>query len=248
MFEHIVYEDIETISDIVMHLGYSTYLKMNVRLGHKDKDNERQTFAKGYIISSDRYKYPSPQVLSIKRNFDYYLTIEQWDNPDLYMQIRPAKMLIVQHVFKEASKWLLDPDLWKQENNKVVLAKHVDPISIPDMQPDNKTITLSPIPIEFNNGYYDRGIRLTIGNIDNFVDIAVDNYMGLIYCLSTIDMYGAAVAMINSIPVYEEPRFVQNLINYDYGKKNPNEGSELDEGVVSPNRVPKANKSFFDLE
>lgn len=245
------YREIETISDIVLSFFNGVYLKMNVRLGHPfGEDKQRNPFVKGYIVSSRRY-HSNPDLISIKRNFDYYLTLEQYNNPDFYVQFRPNKMMIVKHYLNQASKWLMDAQYWKQENNRLVLSKRVEPIYIRDLQPGSITVSLAPIPIEYADGLFSKGIRLTIGYADNFVDISTDQFMGFIYSIGSIDMYGAACSMINSIPIYQQPQFVEELVYYrkdnDLGSTQE-EVSDTKEIKSISGRKPKykESKSFFD--
>lgn len=241
------YSNIETISDQVMMLSIDTYLKMNVKLGYKDKDDNRQSYMKGYVVPGIKYN-SIPDVVSVKRNFDYYLSIEKYQNQDFYIQIRPSKMMIIKHALNEAGKWILSNDIWAIKNNKLIIKGRPTPIIINDIPPNNKTIQLEPIVNEYN-GIYDKGIRLSIGNVGNYSDIGSDTFMGLIYTINNIDLYTAAIIILNSVPLYNEPQFIKQLVTID--SEYNIEDTKKNEGVVksTPNRKIGDNnsiKSFFD--
>lgn len=244
---NINYSNIETISDQVMMLSLDTYLKMNVKLGYKDKDNNRQSYMRGYVVPGMKYN-TSPDVLSIKRSFDYYLSIEKYQNQDFYIQIRPSKMIIMRHILNETAKWILSNDIWAIKDNKLILKGRPNPININGMQPNNRTLQFEPIVNEYN-GVYDKGIRMTIFNIDNYVDIGSDTFMGFVYTINNIDLYTAAITILNSVPIYSEPQFVKQLVTID--SEYNIEDTKKNEGIIkaTPNRKIGDNnsiKSFFD--
>ena len=117
----IIYSDIETVSDLLLRLNQELSLKMNVRFGHTNmKTNERESYIKGYLIDGQRYP-DNPRVVSIKRDFDYYLSIESWSNRTMYFQMRPVNMISVLNAFNRAYNWLVNEKLWKYRDNNLYL-------------------------------------------------------------------------------------------------------------------------------
>lgn len=241
------YSNIEVISDQVMSLGQDAFIKMNVKLGRKNPtDNSRVPFMKGYVVpKGNKYMGTVPELVSIKRYYDYYLSIEKWNSPDFYIQIRPQKMLILRSVFTEAaSKWIMKEDIWAIHDKKLIIKNRPASIIINDMQPQSKVVRLDPIVMEYMTGEFSKGIRLSIDGVPDFIDMTPDIFMGMVYIFNSIDMYNCAVAMLNSIPIYQEPLFVKQLIYID-DNKGPEDVSE-EEGVKSVNRKIGQKKSFFD--
>lgn len=245
MKQLVTYKDMESISDIVMILGMDSYLKFNVKLGRKKEDTTKSVFMRGYWVPS---KYTNMDyVASVKRSFDYYLTIEKYGNSDFYIQIRSTKMIIMKHVLNEAAKWLLMEDLWAVADGRLVLKGQPNPLVIQGMPPNNSTIRLSPGVKEWN-GIYDKCIMLTIDGIDDYMDIGSDTFMGLLYTISSIDLYSCALTIINSIPIIQQKEFVSDIELVDPESREEREKKSC-EGIskATQNRkILKDKGSFFD--
>lgn len=71
------YIDYDKLSDDVLYLGSNLFLRMNVSLSNKGDQDQRYHFHKEYRYDS---KYTSSgKLLSIKRSFSYYLSLDKTD-------------------------------------------------------------------------------------------------------------------------------------------------------------------------
>ena len=62
----------------------------------------------------------------------------------------------------------------------------------------NKTISLEPIVMRSDLNLNCAGIRMTIGkNKENFTDLTVDKYMGLLYIVESFNMQMAAMTVLS---------------------------------------------------
>lgn len=246
----IIYSDIETVSDLLLRLNQELSLKMNVRFGHTNmKTNERESYIKGYLIDGQRYP-DNPRVVSIKRDFDYYLSIESWSNRTMYFQMRPVNMISVLNAFNRAYNWLVNEKLWKYRDNTLYLINEPDEIFIYNLYPKDVTVGIKATVMYDDQGNFCRGIRLTIGDRLNFSDIGMNNFGAMCYILKTLDMYTAACTIVNSLPsVYLEPTFVKNLVYYNPEMTSKVEDTSKIEGVSSKgNRVPPGLKKKTTID
>ena len=247
----VTYGNIEKLSDVVLQLDRFGFLKMNTKLGRKNDSGFREPFASGFVIGNNNYRGFN-SLISIKREFDSYLSFEYVTDNDFFVQVRADRMFLVREKFEEAMRnWILRDDCWtvdRQGIPKVVIAK-VKPIEIVGMTPGNKVLRLDPVVIHRMNSF-DKGIRLSVNTSTNVIEMNVDTFMGLMYTLSTFDLYQASLAQINSMTIYQHPAFVKDLVKMDSnaGERQLKDQSEK-EGVnkAVQGRKPRS-KSFFDMD
>lgn len=247
----VTYGNIEKLSDIVLQLDRFGFLKMNTKLGRKNDSGFREPFASGFVIGNNNYRGFN-NLISIKREFDSYLSFEYVTDNDFFVQVRADRMFLVREKFEEAMRnWILSDKCWtvdRQGIPKVVIAK-VKPIEIIGMTPGNRVLRLDPVVIHRMNSF-DKGIRLSVNTSTNVIEMNADIFMGLMYTLSTFDLYQASLAQINSMTIYQHPAFVKDLVKMDSnaGERQLKEQSEK-EGVnkAVQGRKPRG-KSFFDMD
>lgn len=248
----VTYSNIEKISDVIMQLDKFGSLKMNTKLGRKNDSGFREPFASGFIIGNNSYRGHN-NLISIKREFDSYLSFEYTNDPNFYIQIRADRILLVREKFEEALRsWILRDDCWTIDKDGIpkVIINKVKSIEIIGMPPGMKILRLDPVVIHRMNSF-DKGIRLSINTSSNTIEMNIDTFMGLIYTLNTFNLYQASVSQINSMSIYQHPRFVQDLVKMDNtaGDRMVKEQSE-NIGVTKAvqGRKPKKQKSFFDMD
>lgn len=182
----------EKISDSMMFLGNNTMLKFNVKLSKKGSDGRRYHYHKEYVYPSN---YINEDTLcTIKRDFEFYLSIESLKDKDLFCMITVSDILLLRSILRQTSKWLdgtIETFAIKRDK-LIVLGKH-DPISMTLCI--GKTIGFEPIIIVNSNDIQSQGIRMTIDN--NYIDISANIFMGFVYLINTIDMFACAQTMIN---------------------------------------------------
>lgn len=231
--------DYDTISDKLYFLGNSIYLNFVVKLSKKDKEGNRKHYHSEYEYNSSylntRHGY------TIKRDFDYYFTIEN-HSLGIYIQIRMENMLRLQTVLKHVASILMEEKIWAIKNAKLILKGTIEPIQIP--LPMDKWISFEPTVIQYDNGQFAKGVRITYSQVDLFSDINIDQYMGLTYLLSTFNMYQSAISLINYLGWND---YGTNLITFINDQNND---EAINSGVSSPTgrTVQKKQKSFFDLD
>lgn len=202
---NIDFTDYERISDVLMYLSDRITLNFTVQLAKKSLSGERMFFSFETKYTPDKYNYNSVNngsVRSIKRNMNFYFTIDIKDSFGAGIILRPqdAEMLLMtieQKVFpwyfgsaKEVAFQIVDKRLTLKKYTQVQYVSN------------GKFITLDPIVYSYENGDFNYGIRLGVGNVES-VDLELERFMGFVRLLRT-DMYATACAMINytKIPPY----------------------------------------------
>lgn len=227
----------EKLQDDIYYIGGGIYLRLNVVLAKKDKDGNRRFFVSNYRYSS---KYVDKgKVITMRRSFDYYLTIECTSDNTQNIIIRVQNMILLKAKIKEVTKWFSDSNVFGIRNNKLVISKKVSVMI--DGFPMEKFITLEPVIINYDDSSVQiPGVRFMVNNMI-FTDMAIENFYGLAYLIDTLNLYQSAQILTSSIGVIENPRTM--------------EFNDEEEIVEEPNvngtdgRKPrKLNRSYFDKD
>lgn len=220
---------IDKVSDDVYAIGPNVILKFNVSLS-KISNGKRYHFHK-------EYEYPSrgiseqPTLVTIKRSFDYYLSIESMQKDDkgnkVFIRIGPQEYMLFKKALEEAISWFTDSKyskLFAQDRGRLVMVAPIPEFKIPNL-PMQKYIELVPVIIDrgIANADKEPGIRIILSDPSTYVDINLDRLMGLYYIISCFNMYQAALAMVNYIqrPAFGTGRFVmdsQHISRHDDAK------------------------------
>lgn len=245
--------DYDKISDDLAILGPNVVMRFNVTMSKALADGTRSHYHKEYEYKTNKYT-DVDTLLTIRRSFDYYLTIENFRNNEFgvkeFIMIRIQDILYVREQVNEATKWFRDAkysNLFARKDNKVVIVDRVEPIYISGLVND-KYMILEPTVINYGNDVSSPGIRLYLASKSNYVDMTIDKFMGIVYILQSINMYQSAQILLNYL---QRPDFGTNV--YAYGNSNA-KLSENDEDkeqveIKSNNRQIGNNvrkKSFFD--
>ena len=124
-------------------------------------------------------------------------------------------------------------NLFGKKNNKFIMLKRVEPIIIEGL-PQSKTIIFEPTTIEYSDTENTIGVRVSICNTDFFSDITLNNFLGFMYQINSINMYECALSMLNYI---QRPELGYNLFEFNNTsdtkksfKNNPIQGRTINGG------------------
>lgn len=233
------YSKYEKISDDIMIIANRIILRMNVGLSYYTNDNKRINFHREIEYYSQK---ANKNLINIKRNFDYYLTIEHTINKD-YIRIGINDIIKLRYALHEAYKFFTSKeykDLYAKNNGELMMLQHPDPIIITDL-PMDKYLQFEPSIFVNFRGESERGLRMFLSSTESYCDISINRLEGLIYIIDTIDLFQCAQNMINYI---ERPDYGTNLYTFNTEPEIKEENFEGKEGrVVSSN---KKNISYFD--
>ena len=115
----IYFTDYEKISDVLMTLDKDKTLTFNVSLAYKKSDGTRNHFHKEYIYAS---KYlDKNNVISIKRNFTYYLSITVKNDFNSSVMINQSNMIALKNKLQIVYNWF--STLYQYKDDKLVETK-----------------------------------------------------------------------------------------------------------------------------
>ena len=216
---------------------------MNVLLSRKNQMNgNREYFHREYAYPSKYHDYP--KVITIRRSFYYYISIDKLDMKDKSIIIRMQDMIILKMRLKEISNWFFG-DTFGIKNNQLIVAKKKTPIIIDNLAM-NKYLKFEPLVlINDNTGVSSPGLRITISDENAFTDISDDAFFAFYYLMDTFNMFLAAQNMVNYLG---RPEMGTNLMEFEE-ERIPETQDEISDPSTGKKRqigVFTQKKSFFD--
>ena len=210
IYDHNQYDK---ISDDLCYLGSNAILRMNVTLSRYSENYGRTHYHKEFQYNSKNNNDP---LITIRRSFDYFLTIEnlkQTDNGEKqYIKIGVNDILLLRDTLRKAIKWFNDKEfenLFVRSNGKIIMYGRPDPIYMSGLQMQ-KSLIFEPVVISFNEEY-DIGVRIYLSSINNYVDLRLNHFMGFVYLIESINLYESAQILINYL---QRPEFGTNLFSF----------------------------------
>ena len=191
------FNDYEKIQDTLLYLGNTFALKFNVSLASKDKYGNRKFYYSEYQYQS---RYPNySNVVSIKRQFKFYMTIEEVMNYQNSILITVGDMPMLRANLTTAAKWLQDISIFGlNPDGQLRILEDVKTIM---NLGQNSCLLFEPIVIPMPDGTSAKGIRMNINDEKNYVDMEAQNFMAFYEIIRSIDMYNAACSIISSLPM-----------------------------------------------
>ena len=231
--EPIEFFKVDKISDDVYALGPNVVLKFNVSLS-KVANGKRYHFHK-------EYEYPSkcndiPTVATIKRSFDYFLSIENIQKDEkgnkLFIRIGAQEFMIFKRALDTVTSWYTSEEfkyLYARNRGKLVITNPVPEFTISNL-PMQKIITFIPTIIDkgIANDDKEPGVRMYLGDNSSFIDMDLNRFMGLYYVFTCFNMYQSACIMINYL---ERPELGTNRFVIDAPQQSYNRTQESKSGV-----------------
>ncbi len=241
LIEPVEFFKIDKISDEVYNIGPNVVLKFNVSLS-KVSNNKRYHFHKEYEYSAKNID-GQQSLVTIKRNFDYYLSIENIQKDSngnkVFIRIGPQEYMIFKKSLDEAIAWFTDKKyakLFVRDKGRLILMSPTPEFKIHNL-PMQKYIEIFPIIIDrgMSNSDKEPGVRMILGNSSSYVDINVDRLMGLYYTISTFNMYQTAVIVLNYL---QRPEFGTNRVvmesSFSPNKERRRANDNIDGRYVTP--------------
>jgi hypothetical protein len=240
--ECVSFLDYDKVSDILMYFGSDTYLKFNVSLARKSKaTNKRFHYLKEFRYDSGYQGYG--EVVMLRRQFDFYLEIDVVGDFNSSIMIRAKDIMNLRVRLKMVAKWFSDGVFKMNRQKKLFITGNPEPVIVTNLT--GKYIKFEPAIYEYKNGDKREGVRMTL-NDSKFVDYTVDTFMEFAYLINSINMYEAALSIVNYIPT----EFGNDII--DVKSDEPNDSAYIEEEQCDANIKKsvtlsnKLNKSFFD--
>lgn len=254
LYEPIEFVRYEKISDDVISMGRNAVLKFNVNLArYPVNKGDRYFYYK-------EYAYPNKngsQSVTIKRTYDYYLTIENYskqnDAEKAYIRINVGEFILLQRAIDICISWFTDRKyerLFVRSNKGLTMTSPIPSHKIHGLSM-NKWIYFEPFIIDRFNSQ-EPGVRMTLSDDSNVSDITIENLMGIQHVLNGFNMFMAAQNMLASLtPPIGTNRYVIDdgtAANYKIEKENQATNPPIlkTSGIIG--RKIGGNKTLEDLE
>ena len=250
LIEPMEYFKVDKISDDVYVIGTNIILKFNVSLS-KVSNGKRYHFHKEYEYATKGVP-DQPTLVTIKRSFDYYLSIESinkdTNGSKLFIRIGPQEFMLVKQGLEAAISWFTDTkysNLFAINKGELILTSPIPDFKIGNL-PMGKYIHLMPIVIDRGISASDKepGIRLVLGDPSIFVDITLDRMMGIYYTFTSFNMYQSATLLLNYL---QRPEFGTGRIEIDSPRSIPYSDSKSGvTGIEGRFITPNGTKNNID--
>lgn len=229
----------EKISDTIMVIANRVVLKMNVGLSYYTNENKRINFHREVEYYSSK---ANKNLINIKRNFDYYLTIEHMVTKD-YIRIGITDIIKLRYAIDESYKFFIDSkykNLYAKSNGELIMLEHPTPVLISGLSMD-KYLQFEPCIFTNFRGEAERGLRMFLSSTESYCDISINRLEGFKYIIDSINLFECAQNMLNYL---ERPEPGYNLFTFNTEPEVEEGDFEGKEGrVITGN---KSNKSYFD--
>lgn len=237
MINGIEYIDYDKISDDLCWLGNKCIVRMVVKLANRGKDDTRYHFHKEYKYDANYNN--KKEVITIRRSFGYYISIDSLEYKDASVIITNNDILLLRAKIAEAFNWFYDKT-FAMKNGKMIILEKKKP-AIVDGLLGGKFLMFEPIVyIDFDDKQ-SKGIRISINDKNIFSDVPANVFSGFMYAINSIDMFTAAQNMINYIG---HPDFGTNLLAFE--KTEYASPQEVDNTIKE--RKISNKKSFFSID
>lgn len=241
LFEHEIYE---RITDDIYWIGLNTILRLNVTLAKRSDDGSRIGYHSEYTYNTDKYTNIN-RVATMRRRFDYYLSIENNKSDSNgykeFIMIRVQDIYYFRDKLNNITKWFYDKEfenIYAYKGTELfVLGRVFEVIELMG----GKWIRIEPTIIYNDSKQGKEGLRIYLSNENNFVDIEIDRFMGLVYTINSIDMFTCAQNLINYLG---RPAYGTN--NYQFAE-TVERSSDIEVKNRQMNTQTNKTRSFFDL-
>lgn len=241
----------EKLTDDLQIIGYNTILRFSVTLARKQKDGTRFHYHQEYKYTTNKY-IDTNKVITLRRSFDYFLSIENIraneNGIKEFIMIRIQDIKHVIYKLNQVAQWFMSDkykNLFVLDNNRLRILKgnEPDPIVIEKLAQD-KFLILKPVVISFENNDMP-GVRMYLSSKDNYTDITIDNFMGMLYLIENINMYESAALLLNYIQRPELGSAIKEFNSYNDIPEQPEDGI-VETKIHRKVGGNKIQKSFFD--
>lgn len=194
----IQFQDYDRITDQIFYLSENLSLNFTTVLSRKDRTGARMFF---HYETEYQSKYIGTDIArSIKRIMNFYFTIDNKNDFGNGFILRTNDVLIFCMIIEQQLLPLYFDSvkrIYKVIDDRLVIKGEYKDIMY--AQSDYKFISLAPIVCTYEDGTYKEGVRMTVNNESEYVDLDIDKFMGFYYLLKKTDMYSVAANMVTYV-------------------------------------------------
>lgn len=251
LIEPIEFFKVDKISDDVYVIAPNVVLKFSVSLS-KINNKKRYHFHR-------EYEYPcsnaddTKSLVTIKRSFDYYLSIENSQRDDkgnrLFIRIGPSEYNIFMKALDQSVSWFTDTKystLFAMNKGSLIVTAPIPSFTI-KLPPKGKYLEFIPVVLNKGMANADKepGVRIYLSDPSNYVDINLDRLMGLHYTVSSFSMYQCALNLVNYL---QRPDFGTNRFCIDSGSTTSYNNTYISSSIEGRYVMPEGHNDISKLE
>ena len=193
-----LFTEYSKITDTLTYLDSTHALQICVSLMKKNnKDNRIMSYHSEYKYYNSNLER---QTYSIKRNISAYMLINDFEDYDNSILLGFSDIPVLQMLFdQKIMGWFMGANrLFELVDGKLTL-KSNDNAQFP--LSERSFLEFTPMLIEYTDGTLKEGVRMYMNAYDNFVDMSIDKFMELYYYITRVDLYNAALNMLNYVKI-----------------------------------------------
>jgi len=226
LIDPLVYSSYEKMTDDLYWLSSNLLLRFNVILAYYDKETgKRSGFHKEFKYPSNKTTYN--YLKTIRRNFDYYLSLETYYRRNgedrIFIPIKVQDIISIRMGLQVVFSWFNDKQyegLYVTKNGKLIMTAPT-PSYIISQLPGGTYIEFKPIIIERQTGVDDKEPGVYMGLSDSFgIRLTLNRFMGFKYIIDSINMYESAQLMLNYLGRPEFGSFMYSFTSEDSREEN----------------------------
>ena len=260
LIEPITINNLKKIVDDMYALGPNVVLRFNVECS-RNVGNKTYPFYSEYEYPCDTGSVDS--LVSIKRVYDYYLSIENVKKDDngnkVFIRISVNDFLMFRNAIDVITSWFTEKKYKNlfaiNSTGALIIAPPIPSHAITGL-PMGRYLEFVPTIIDkgMANADKERGVRMFLSEDSSFVDLNLNKIAGLKYLLEKCDMFGYAQNLANAV----NPILGTNRVNLadSIGSKKPRELKMVDShtplsgttGISSGRKVGKGGNDISSLE
>lgn len=192
------------ISREILNLGRKLSVKMNVALVNENNSSFINLYAKPNDVS----------MKGISLNPGCFVSFEYKDgtwSKDKTILINELNLAKVVKGFKNVHRNIYEGDIFAQtKEGRVVIYQDRARECTESIRVGTQNMLLVPAVIQDDNGLTYEGVILYINNMDNFIELPIDWFDGIIRVLDKIDMFAYSQALLNFYIGFRENEEVKN--------------------------------------
>ena len=210
----------EKISDDIYHMGKYLMIRICVYLA-RTNNGTRYFFYKEYEYQLNKFR-----KVSVKRGFDYYISIEETSKPKnrdkLFIRIGPSEFYGFMELIQEAMKWFSSSKyskLYAKKGAELVFASSTIPSKTLSGLPMGISITMAPDIMDAGKEFKP-SVKIIIDTGKDILDyyMTVDNLFGIYGALVNYNMFTSAQIMVSSLGI---PLGTNRVDLHDDSNSNP---------------------------
>lgn len=230
----IEHSDYNKLSEVIVRFNSEATVKANVQLTKLNFNNEKISYHRE--VQTDR-------GIKMSREFNCFYTFEKgYGDEYSSVMVKHTDMILLNRTLEKSLSWFEDNEHFMVKNKKLILVP-TKPLLVTGLT-NGKYLQFEPIVYQFDEASpVSPGVRITLSNPEDFIDVDVDTYYGFVYNMRP-NMFVVCQNLVNYLG---RPEFGTNLYVMQTSN-NANRSNIVNAKNRTISNTVKTKRSFFDIE